>query len=197
MLVVHSLERDPAPATARHLRVVGTAFGATLGAAAVPSLLSGTLPALASDVFAGKGTVYFAVEGRILPGLVTSFGLLSDPGAPLGANIERLVELVPIVALATLALTIGRIWRRPTAAQVALCAFAVVGCVGGAPDFAPQHVTEAVPLLLALPIVGYATTRSEHCRSSPMAGPRPVRGRRHSARRRSDRCRVVGSPAAR
>ena len=159
LLVVHSLERDPPPATARHLRVVGIAFGATLGAAALPSLLSGSLPALVSDVFAGKGTVYFAVEGRILPGLVTSFRLLSDPGAPLGANIERLVELVPIVALATLALTIGRIWRRPTAAQVALCAFAVVGCVGGAPDFAPQHVTEAVPLLLALPIMGYATTR--------------------------------------
>jgi 4-amino-4-deoxy-L-arabinose transferase-like glycosyltransferase len=159
LLVVHRVERDPTPAIAWHLRVVGIAFGATLGAVALPFVLSGTLPALASDVFAGKGTVYFAVEGRILPGLVTSFGLLSNPGAPLGANVERLVELVPIVALATFFLTIGGIWRRPAAAQVALCAFAVVGFVGSAPDFAPQHVTEAVPLLLALPAVGYASTR--------------------------------------
>jgi glycosyltransferase involved in cell wall biosynthesis/4-amino-4-deoxy-L-arabinose transferase-like glycosyltransferase len=162
LLVVHRVDRDPTPATARYLRVVGIAFGATLGATALPFLLSGTLPALANDVFAGKGTLYFAVEGRILPGFVRSFGLLSSPGAPLGANVERLVELVPIVALATLVLTVGGIWRRPAPAQVALCAFAVVGFVSGAPDFAPQHVTEAVPLLLALPVVAYASTR---CRS--------------------------------
>jgi glycosyltransferase involved in cell wall biosynthesis/4-amino-4-deoxy-L-arabinose transferase-like glycosyltransferase len=159
LLVVHRLEHDSADATARHVRVVGIAFGATLSAVALPFLLSGTLPALVSDVFVGKGTVYFAVEGRILPGLVNSFGLFTDPGRTLGANVERLVELVPLVGLAALVLTFGRMWRRPTAEQVALCAFTVVGCVGAAPDFAPQHVTEAVPLLLALPVVGYATTR--------------------------------------
>jgi glycosyltransferase involved in cell wall biosynthesis len=159
LLVVHRLERNSAHATARQLRVVGIAFGATLGAVALPFLLSGTLPALFSDVFAGKGTVYFAVEGRILPGLGNSFGLFSNPGAPLGANVERLVELLPLVALLTLVLTVGHIWRRPTAAQVALCAFTLVGCVGAAPDLAPQHVTEAIPLLLALPVAAYATTR--------------------------------------
>jgi hypothetical protein len=64
-----------------------------------------------------------------------------------------------LVALAALVLTVGRVWRRATAAQVALCAFTAVGFVGAAPDFAPQHVTEAVPLLLALSIMSYATTR--------------------------------------
>jgi 4-amino-4-deoxy-L-arabinose transferase-like glycosyltransferase len=160
LLAVHRHDRDSAHSTGRHLRVVATALGATLGVVALPFLVSGTLAALVSDVFAGKGTVYFAVEGHV-PGLANSFGQISDLGAPLGANIERLIALVPLVALAMLValVTIGRIKHGWTSAQVALCTFTVVGFVGAAPDFAAQHVTEAVPLLLALPAIGYATTR--------------------------------------
>jgi len=159
LLAVRRRDRDSAPSAGRQLRIVATSLGATLVAVAVPFVVNGTLGALASDVFAGKGTVYFAVESHVLPGLGQSLGLLSDPTAPFGANIERLIELVPLIALALLVVTIARTWRVPTGERVALCAFTIVGFVGAAPDFAPQHVSEAVPLILALPLIAYAATR--------------------------------------
>ena len=167
VLAVPRPNRDSSSSAGRQLRVVATSFGVTLVFVAVPFVVNATLGALVSDVFAGKGTVYFAVEGHVLPGLGQSFGLISDPTAPFGANIERLIELVPLIALALLVMTIVRIWRRSTGQQVALWAFTIVGFVGAAPDFAPQHVTEAVPLLLALPVIGYAAIRQPADAHSP------------------------------
>jgi hypothetical protein len=113
---------------------------------------------LVSDVFTGKGTVYFAVEGH-MPGLANSFGAISDLSAHFGADVERLIALVPFIALALFIVTIGRCSRGGTSAQVAVCLFTIVGFVGAAPDFAAQHVSEAVPLLLALPVIGFGAMR--------------------------------------
>jgi hypothetical protein len=159
MLVVHRRGRGAAGSGGTQLRTMATALGVTLVAVAAPILMSGTLGALVSDVFAGKGAVYFAVEGQVLPGVAKSFGLLTNPSAPFGANIERLIELVPFVALTLVVVVSARIWRRPSGAQVALCMFTLVGFVSAAPDFAAQHLTEAFPLLLAVPIIAIATTR--------------------------------------
>ncbi len=132
-----------------------TGFFVTVAGMMLPFVVTHTTGALLGDVFTGKGTAYLQVEGRsVLPGFGQSFRLLTDAGSSFGQDVTRTVHLVPCVALVLLVVSGWRLRRNRTPGIVATVAFAVVGFAVAAPDFAPQHLTEAMPLLLGLAIIG-------------------------------------------
>jgi len=164
--------RDRAPSPPSRLRgamgwVAGGFFGA-IAATVLPLVFTGNAGAMWGDVFTGKGAAYLQIEGRrLVPGISGSFGLITSSGSPFGLNIARTVHLVPCVALALLVATAWRLRRNRSPAVVAVFAFALVGVIAAAPDFGPQHLAEAMPLLLGLPIIGFAATGGVRAFASP------------------------------
>ena len=163
--------RQPAIAPGRRRRQTAwsaTGFFATVAGMLLVVVVYGTAGAIFGDIFLGKGTAYFAIEGRhVLPGISRSFNLFSGNGSPFGLNVARTVHLVPCVALVLLIATGWRLRRSRVPALVAVVAFALVGFAAAAPDFGPQHLTEAAPLLLGLPIIGFALTGGVPAFASP------------------------------
>ncbi len=120
----------------------------------VPLVLTHSTGQFVGDVFTGKGSGYLAVESRtILPGLARAFDLFTGSDSSLGQLILRTQSLVPFVALLLVAIGIWQALRQRRGAIVAIVAFAFVGFAVAAPDFGPQHLTEAMPLLLVLPLL--------------------------------------------
>jgi hypothetical protein len=120
------------------------------------------------DVFTGKGTAYFSVEGRgILPGLSGSFAAVTDTTAPLGQLVLRSVPLVACIGIVLILIGLVWAWRDRSPARLAIIAFAIVGFVAAAPDLAPQHLTEETPLLLGLPVIAVACRGATEKRRGP------------------------------
>ena len=145
-----------------------TGFALTLAVMMLPFVATDTAGAMFGDVFTGKGAAYLQIEGRsVVPGIAGSFKLFTGDGSPFGENIARTVHLIPCIALALLLMTAWRLRKSRPPAVVAVVAFALVGFAAAAPDFGPQHLTEAMPLLLALPVISFAATSGAAMLPSP------------------------------
>jgi hypothetical protein len=133
-------------------------FAAFIVAMVIPLIVNGSISQMVGDVFLGKGNAYFAIEGRTLaPGFWDAFSFLTGSTSPLGQLILRTGRLVPLVAVVLIAVTLIRARaQRFLPTDVVTClAFAVVGFGAAAPDFGPQHITEAMPILLVLAALAY------------------------------------------
>ena len=157
-VVVARAHRDRQPARAGLVAVLAGSVTAA-GLSVVPVIAAGTLGDLVGNVFTGKTDYFSAVGKPLLPGLRHLFNSLSSGGGSLGSQVVAFEVLVPIVVVVAVA---GSWWRardRFSPEFVALVAFTVVGIGAAAPDFGPQHLTEAMPLLLALPAFAIIRTR--------------------------------------
>jgi hypothetical protein len=145
-------------------------FGIVTVVTLVPFLVNGTLGALIGDVFTGKGSAYLSVETRgVFPGFANAFDLVTGSSSSFGQQIGRTILLVPLVALILVVIAAWRTRHHMPCALLAVLLFSGVGVIAAAPDFGPQHITEAVPLLLGLPVLALSATRT------PSLGSRPYR----------------------
>ena len=159
-VLVAEARRARQPTIARAGIVAVLAGSATVvGVVAVPFIAAGDLGDLVSNVFTGKSDYFSAVGSPVLPGLLHLLDTLDRGGGTLGTRIVGFEVLAPIVVLAVFLTACWRTRDRLSPEFVALAAFTLVGIGAAAPDFGPQHVTEAMPLLLALPAFALARAR--------------------------------------
>jgi len=159
-VVVAGARRARQPNIARAGIIAVLAGSATVvGLVAVPFIAAGDLRDLVSNVFTGKGDYFAAVGSPVLPGLLHLIDTLNRGGGTLGTRIVEFEVLAPIIVVAVFGTACWRTRDRLSPEFVALAAFTLVGIGAAAPDFGPQHVTEAMPLLLALPAFALARAR--------------------------------------
>jgi hypothetical protein len=125
-------------------------------------------------VFSGKSD-YVAVMSGIFPGRAHAFDIVTGVDAPMGQLIARTNVLVPFCALVVVGWAAWRALRgsdRIVRLKVmALSAFGVVALGAGFPRLGPQHLTEAMPLLLVVPFAAWGLV--EHStRPDPHPGTR-------------------------
>jgi hypothetical protein len=123
----------------------------------IPIAVQGALGDFVSDVFTGK-TDYFQLLGRNAFANVAHALSLSGPSLA-----GRLTATAPLISLAVLIvlITSPACWKalRHSPRFVALGCFALVGLGATMPDFDPQHVTEAAPLLIGVGGIAIALSR--------------------------------------
>jgi len=146
------------PAVAGIVAVL-TGSATVVGLVALPFIAAGDFRDLMSNVFTGKTDYFSAVGSPLLPGLLHLFGTLERGGGTLGTQIVGFEVLAPIMVVAVFVAACWRTRDRSSPEFVALAAFTLVGIGAAAPDFGPQHLTEAMPLLLALPAFALARAR--------------------------------------
>jgi hypothetical protein len=146
------------PDTHRNSDLVGVfgGFAATVGAIAVPFVATGTLSDLVGNVFTGKSDYVSVVANQVFPGFSRVFDPLVGKGGSLASQIVAANEFVALAAVVLLVVAVWKATDRCDLQLVALAAFTVVGIGAAAPDFGAQHTTEAIPLLLALPVFALA-----------------------------------------
>jgi Glycosyl transferase family 2/Dolichyl-phosphate-mannose-protein mannosyltransferase len=159
VLVAHA-RRDRQATTTRSqfLRVV-VGFCVTTGLATAPFLLAGTFGDLVGNVFTGKTDYVSAVGSPLLPGLRHLLDMLRSGGGTVGTQIVAFDALVPLAVVAVFGTALWRTRDRAAPEFVALAVFTLVGIGAAAPDFGPQHLSEAMPLLVALPVFALARAR--------------------------------------
>jgi len=157
-VIIATTRRAHGPATTRiGIATVVVGSAATAALTVVPFIASGTFNDLIGNVFTGKSDYFSAVGSPLLPGLQH---LIDTLGAgTIGTQVVAFDILAPVVVVAMFGVAWWRTRERTSPEFVALVAFTVVGIGAAAPDFGPQHVTEAMPLLLVLPVFALARTR--------------------------------------
>ena len=140
-------------------RVVG-GFAAVVTAMLVPLVLAGTMGAFVGDVFTGKAQYVSLLGGRPLGGVAYALRTIGSSTSPFAVQLVAMKLFLPLVVTAAVLVVIARATvLRSSPTFIALAAFSVVGLGCAAPDFAPQHTTEAVPLLLGTSVMLVAWAR--------------------------------------
>jgi hypothetical protein len=165
-VVVARGRRGPAEASTRAgLAAVGAGCGVAFMGMLAQILAAGTFGDFVGNVFTGKTDYLSAVGSPLLPGFRHLVEAISAGRGTLGTEIVAFDILAPVTAVAIFAIVIWRTRDRSAPDFVALAAFTLVGIGAAAPDFGAQHLTEAMPFLLALPAFALARAR-------PLAWPR-------------------------
>jgi hypothetical protein len=158
--VVVSSRRARQPDLGRLMVRVAGGFGAAVSTMLLPIVLAGTTDAFMGDVFTGKGQYVSLLGGRPFSHVATALNAFGSGKAPIGLHLVATDLLLPFVVPVLVVVIILRSRDlRSSPTFVALVAFAGVGIGCAAPDFGPQHVTEAVPLLLGVSVVLLVWTR--------------------------------------
>jgi hypothetical protein len=152
---------------------VAAGFAIVNVAVVLPILGARSFGAFVGDVFAGKSD-YLAVMGGLFPGGSHVFDIVTGVDAPLGQLVARTDFVVPCVAVAVVGWVVARAVLRVDRVVglkvAALVAFGLVGLGAAYPRLGPQHLTEAMPLLLIVPFAAWGlVARSERSGSSAAA----------------------------
>ncbi|TMK55467.1 MAG: hypothetical protein E6G60_19425 [Actinobacteria bacterium] len=161
---VAGVRRTPDRGSWRAVALVAAGFATIIAAMLIPLVVLGTTGDLLRDVFSGKSD-YLSVVGPHFSGISGLLQLFHPSGQPLGELLVRTNTLIPLVAVALLGVAVWRAGGRSSPSLVVLIAFSIVGFGAAAPDFGGQHVTEAAPILLTLPVLAWLHTRPSDQRS--------------------------------
>jgi hypothetical protein len=137
----------------------------------LPILLAGSFDAFVSDVFSGKSN-YLAVMSGLLPGRDHALDLVTGRGAPLGQLLVQTNVFVPIAGIVATGWAVCTAGRTERLRVVALVAFGLVGLGAAYPRLGPQHLTEAMPLLLVVPFAACGLARAARSASDVQYGER-------------------------
>ncbi len=157
---------------------VAAGFASVNVAVVLPILGAGSFGAFVGDVFAGKSN-YLAVMGGLFPGGRHVFDIVTGVDAPLGQLVARTDFLVPFVAVVVVGWAVAWAVRRADRVVglkiAALVAFGLVGLGAAYPRFGPQHLTEAMPLLLIVPFAAWELAAHSERSGHPAAARRTAR----------------------
>jgi hypothetical protein len=159
----------------RRILPVAAGCAGVIGVTMIPIIAQGAWGDFVSDVFTGKSDYVALLGSNAFNSVSRAVTLMVSAHAPVARRLAATGPLISLVVLA--ALIVATRSRRPIRRSprlVALGCFALVGLGATVPDFGPQHLTEAAPLLIGAGGIAVAV-----CWWS--GRPRPVPARRRVA----------------
>ena len=158
--VLVGARRSTAAGSWRTLGPVATGFGGVVAAMMVPILVQGSWSDFVSDVVTGKTDYPRLLGDNAFNSVTSAVQVLGSASAPIS---QRLLVTAPLVIVGALvAMVIAALARGPrgwSPTFVALVGFSLVGLGATVPDFGPQHLTEAAPLLLGVTVLAIFAVR--------------------------------------
>jgi hypothetical protein len=142
----------------RRLLTVAGGFAGVTAAMIAVIIAQGSWSDFVSDVFTGKSDYIQLLGDNGFNSITRAMTLWTSPEASWGRRLAGTAPLITLVILAALFIMIRsrRVLKR-SPQLVALASFVLVGLGATIPDFGPQHVTEAAPLLIGLGGITLAT----------------------------------------